>query len=56
MTIKQGSDYSAIEHTGKRLMMRLGSPFCDELIALDKTSDVQTLFIFRPTSETDTFG
>jgi hypothetical protein len=45
MTIEQSAEYAAVQHTGKRLMMRLGMPFRNDLIALRKAVNVQTFLI-----------
>ena len=56
MAIEQGPDNAAVQNTGERLMMRLGAPFGDELVALDKTSNLQPLFILRTAAKTDAVG
>jgi len=53
VTVEQSSDDPTVENSGERLMMRLGHELSDDFIAFDKTSNVQTLLIFRPASEAD---
>ncbi len=54
MAIKQSSDYTAVQHSRKRLVMRLGIPFGNNFIAIGKTIYVQPFFISRPAAKTDT--
>ena len=56
VAIEQSPDYSAIQHSGKGLVMRLGVPGCDQLVTFGKTPNMQTLFIRRPAAEADARG
>jgi len=56
MAIEQRADYSAIQYTRKRLMMRLGMPRRNHLVALGKAANVQPFFIRGPATETDAIG
>ncbi len=56
MTIQQGSDNAAVKHPRKCLMMRLGVPGRDHLVALGKAGDVKSFLICRPAAEAYTFG
>jgi hypothetical protein len=51
MTIEKCADYPAVEHAGKSLVMRLGTPFGNELLARGEASYSQALFILRPAAE-----
>ena len=53
MAIEQRADYSAVQHARKRLVMRLGVPGRNHLVAFRKTANVQTLLIFYTAAETD---
>ena len=47
MTIEQSADDPAVQHARKRLVMRLRMKLGDQFIALDKTANAKTLFIYR---------
>ena len=55
MTIEQCADDSAVEHSGKRLMMRFGVPFGNYFVARfgRKTADSQAFFIRYAAAETN---
>src|SRR4029453_5621150 len=53
VAIKQRPDDTALQHTGKCLMMRLGAKLRDHFITFNEASDVQPLVVLRPAAETD---
>ncbi len=53
MTIQQNANNAAIQHPGKRLMMRLGVPCRYYFIAVRKAVDMQSFLIRRPTAKAD---
>jgi hypothetical protein len=56
MTVKQRSDNSARKHSGKRLMMRFGVPFCGNFFAVRKTFNLQSFLVFDAAAETNSVG
>lgn len=53
MAVKKGSDYAAVQHAGKCLMVRLGVPLGDKLVALFKTPDMKPFLIRRAAAKAD---
>lgn len=53
MAIKKGADDSAVQHAGKCLMVRLGVPLGDKLVALLKTPDMKPFLIRRAAAKAD---
>jgi hypothetical protein len=53
MTVEQCANDPAIQHAGKCLMMGLGMPLRDKLIAFDKTSNAQTFLVLWPAAKAD---
>src|SRR5436190_8528637 len=53
MAVEQCTDNAAVQHSRKRLVMRLRVKFGNHFVALYKTADVQSLLILRPAAEAD---
>lgn len=56
VTIEERADDASVQHPRKSLVMRLGIPFRDELIALGKASNSESLFIGRAAAEANAAG
>ena len=53
MTVEQRADDPAVEHTRKRLLMRLSVPRRNDFVAIGKAVDMQPLIIRRPAAKAD---
>ena len=56
VAVKEHADDTAVDKAGERLVVRLGRPVQDDLVALDATLDVQPLRVRRPAPETRRIG
>jgi hypothetical protein len=56
MAVEKRSDYSAIDHTRKCLMVWLSPPFGDDLVTFRNAVDMQPLIVRRAAAKADTIG
>ena len=56
MTVEQRADDAAIQHAGKRFVLRLRLPFGNDFAVFGKAADAQTVRIRRAATPTRIFG
>src|SRR5438309_3977181 len=56
MTVEQRADDAAIQHAGKRFVLRLRLPFGNDFAVFGKAADPQTFAIRRAATPTRIFG
>ncbi len=52
VTIEEGADNAAAQHSGKGFQMGFGLPIGDHLIAAREAANMEALFICRPATKT----
>ncbi len=53
MAIEQRTDYPAVEHPRKRLMVRFRVPYGNDFVAFGKAIHMKSFLIRRPAAEAD---